>query len=301
MKMSNDIIVRQETFMTPTTEGGIENFLARLHRAGMLPKDCQNIDKAFGVIMHGLSIGMTPMQALKSIANINGRHSVWGDAVLGLVQASGLLEDIDEACEFDRNGEPIAATCIVRRKGRKSPIKQIFTMAMAKKAGLAGKSGPWSQYPARMLQMRARSWALRDAFPDVLMGTHIAEEAQDYPPMKDPEQSQAMRAITQVADDRAPAVSTDAIFVDEQPSNLRQSAEDAAVKGVDAYRVFWESLSGDEKRSIGVTEHSRLKAIAEKVSQGFPVSEETQEHPAPVPSFTAPVPQPEPVASDDPF
>jgi hypothetical protein len=32
-----------------------------------------------------------------------------------------------------------------------------------------------------MLQMRARGFALRDAFPDVLRGLVTAEEAQDYP------------------------------------------------------------------------------------------------------------------------
>jgi hypothetical protein len=56
-----------------------------------------------------------------------------------------------------------------------------FTVADAKKAGLWGKTGPWTQYPKRMLQMRARGFALRDAFPDVLKGLVTAEEAQDYP------------------------------------------------------------------------------------------------------------------------
>jgi len=32
-----------------------------------------------------------------------------------------------------------------------------------------------------MLQLRARGFALRDAFPDVLKGLVTAEEAQDYP------------------------------------------------------------------------------------------------------------------------
>jgi hypothetical protein len=32
-----------------------------------------------------------------------------------------------------------------------------------------------------MMQMRARGFALRDAFPDVLKGMITAEEAQDYP------------------------------------------------------------------------------------------------------------------------
>jgi hypothetical protein len=31
-----------------------------------------------------------------------------------------------------------------------------------------------------MLQMRARGWALRDAFPDALKGLGIREEVQDY-------------------------------------------------------------------------------------------------------------------------
>ncbi len=51
----------------------------------------------------------------------------------------------------------------------------------AKRAGLWGKGGPWTAYPKRMLQMRARGFALRDAFPDVLKGMISVEEAQDYP------------------------------------------------------------------------------------------------------------------------
>jgi hypothetical protein len=51
----------------------------------------------------------------------------------------------------------------------------------AKAAGLLGKQGPWSQYPKRMRQMRARGFALRDVFPDVLKGMPVAEEVMDTP------------------------------------------------------------------------------------------------------------------------
>jgi hypothetical protein len=64
-----------------------------------------------------------------------------------------------------------------------------FSVTDAKKAQLWGKGGPWSQYARRMLQMRARGFALRDAFPDVLRGLITAEEAQDYPtpePVREP-------------------------------------------------------------------------------------------------------------------
>jgi hypothetical protein len=53
-------------------------------------------------------------------------------------------------------------------------------MADAKRAGLLGKAGPWAQYPARMLALRARGFALRNAFADALRGLITAEEAQDY-------------------------------------------------------------------------------------------------------------------------
>src|SRR3546814_15538068 len=45
----------------------------------------------------------------------------------------------------------------------------------------SGKQGPWSQYPQRMRQMRARAWAMRDGFADVLKGIGIAEEVRDFP------------------------------------------------------------------------------------------------------------------------
>ena len=40
-----------------------------------------------------------------------------------------------------------------------------------------------------MMQMRARGFALRDAFPDVLKGLITAEEAQDYPDEAKPRQA----------------------------------------------------------------------------------------------------------------
>jgi len=80
------------------------------------------------------------------------------------------------------------------RKDDPNPVLGQFSMADAARAGLKGKSGPWQQYPQRMLQMRARGFALRDAFPDVLRGLISAEVAMDIPfeatgltPRHDPE------------------------------------------------------------------------------------------------------------------
>jgi hypothetical protein len=124
-------------------------------------------------------MGMAPMQALQNIAVINGKPSMYGDSAMALVQASSVCEDIEEYFEDEGTTNPVAV-CVAKRKGRK-PVTVRFSVQDAVKAQLWGKQGPWTQYPKRMMQMRARGFALRDAFPDVLRGLITAEEAHDYP------------------------------------------------------------------------------------------------------------------------
>lgn len=140
-------------------------------------KDDEN--KIMVGILHGMEVGLTPMAALQSIAVINGMPTIWGDGALGLIEASGLLEDKKEWIERDDKGAIVAAHCWMKRRGRKEPIEQSFTFHDANEAGLLNKQGPWQQYRRRMYQMRARSWSMRDGFSDVLRGLGIAEEVRD--------------------------------------------------------------------------------------------------------------------------
>ena len=144
---------------------------------GFCPKDFLNKPaQILCAIQYGREIGLSPMQALQSIAVINGKPSIYGDGLIALCQSFSECEDIKE--EFD--AKTMTATCVVRRKGR-SPVVHQWDVAKATKAGLWDKAGPWKQYPERMLQMRARGFALRDAFADRLKGIITAEEARDYP------------------------------------------------------------------------------------------------------------------------
>ena len=124
------------------------------------------------------------MQSLQNIAIINGRPTIWGDAAPGLVFASGLLEDMEEGYRGEAGTDAYRAYCRVKRFNIASPVEHEFSMADAKQADLLGKKGPWQQYPKRMLQMRARGFALRDLFADVLKGMHIAEEMIDITPVE---------------------------------------------------------------------------------------------------------------------
>ena len=132
----------------------------------------------------GSSIGLSPIQSLQSIAVINGRPTIWGDAALALVQSCPVCEYVREYIEGD--GDNLTAVCEAKRQGYPSPSVSRFSVADAKKAGLWGKSGPWTQYPTRMLALRARGFALRNAFADALRGLITAEEARDYPTQPEP-------------------------------------------------------------------------------------------------------------------
>jgi hypothetical protein len=136
------------------------------------PADC-----ALAMI-YGSEISVTPMAALQNIAVINGKPSVYGDLLLALCMASPLCAYVKEKVEGE--GDEMVATCETLRRGYESPTVRTFSMADAKNAGLLQKDGPWKQYTSRMLAMRARGFALRDAFPDILRGVISAEEAQDY-------------------------------------------------------------------------------------------------------------------------
>lgn len=150
-------------------------FAEILATSSIVPKDfIGNPGNILVAIQWGMELGLQPMQAMQNIAVINGRPSLWGDAVIALVRSSPLCEYVYETDD----GE--TATCRVKRRGEEEQIRT-FSMADAQAAGLKGKSGPWTQYPKRMRQMRARAFAMRDVFPDVLRGMPVAEELMDHP------------------------------------------------------------------------------------------------------------------------
>jgi hypothetical protein len=154
-------------------------FAQMVSKSEFAPKDFRGKpESCLLAIQHGSEIGLSPMQSLQNIACIDGRPAIWGDAALAVAMASPVCESVFENIEGD--GEQMVATCIAKRRGYERPTVVRFSVADAKKAGLWGKSGPWTNYPRRMLQLRARGFALRDAFPDVLKGLVTAEEAQDY-------------------------------------------------------------------------------------------------------------------------
>lgn len=151
---------------------------------GIYPKSFApaSVGKIMAAIAAGQAVGFDPFQSLKAIALINGSPSLWGDALPALVLAQGKMSKLQEETftGLGEDGLPTddtVAVCTVYRVGMQ-PLTRTFSVAEAKVAGLYSKA-IWKNYPKRMLQMRARGFAFRDAFADVLGGLSVAEEMQD--------------------------------------------------------------------------------------------------------------------------
>jgi hypothetical protein len=156
-------------------------FAQCIAKSPFAPKGMETPEAIVPAIQLGLEIGLSPMAALQNVAVINGRPGIYGDAALALVRASGLCESYTQKTEGA--GDTLAAVVTSKREGHE-PLTHRFSVADAKKAGLWGKSGPWSQYPERMLLFRARGFNLRDNFGDVLKGLRTTEELSDIPAEK---------------------------------------------------------------------------------------------------------------------
>ena len=162
-----------------------------IHRSKLAPKGFDTPESCLVGILYGMEVGLSPIAALQRMAIIDGRPTIWGDAALALVQASGLLGSFREDLADTTKSGLLVATCTVTRHGRSEPVTRTFSVEDAKRAGLWQKPGPWSQYPKRMLAMRARGFALRDAFPDVLAGLYLREEIEPEHPGEEVKQVQS--------------------------------------------------------------------------------------------------------------
>ncbi len=155
--------------------------------SGFVPKEMEGRPEAvFIACQMGMEVGLSLMASVQNIAVIDGRPAMWGDAVLALVRSKGKMAKFREYFSGTFPNDDFTAVCVALRGDEE--IKHTFSVADAKKAGLWDPEktvSPWHKYPKRMLQMRARSWALRDGFGDILKGIQTTEEIMDLEPAGD--------------------------------------------------------------------------------------------------------------------
>lgn len=186
------VMADQRGIIAPKDLDEAWRYAVALQGSGMLPTRYDNPGKVLCGMQYALELGLKPLTALRQIAIIEGTPNIFGDLPLAIVMASGELEDMDEYWttadgtrlepptadgpgSMDR--EAFAAYCMVKRKGRRA-ITRYYNLQLASEAKLypdANPRKPWARFTRRMLKMRARSEALKDAFPERLSGIGIGE------------------------------------------------------------------------------------------------------------------------------
>lgn len=264
--MSDVALIKKADGLVPTTMTEVMDLAELMSKSEMVPKIYQgkpgNVTVA---ILAGHPLGLNPFSSCQSFAVINGTPSLFGDALLGIVKGSGLLSKISET--VSENGE--VATCYITRRGE-DPVCRTFTMTEAKKAGLLSKQGPWQAYPKRMLQMRARAFALRDVFPDILRGIGIAEEIEDIGRteasvvvVEEPKTlgtaavKESLKAAVKTETVAETVAATD--VVDDEPEPV-VDAEPETLSKVDEPK---EDVDPDAGKDFGTIWRGKLKGIAE--------------------------------------
>lgn len=192
--------------------------------SGLAPNGMKEPEQILVAIMHGMEVGLKPMMAVQKIAVINGRPTMWGDAIPALLYSHGFK--VKEWVDGD------VAYCTVTRPDG-SETTRTFSLKDAGVAGLTNKPGPWKQYPMRMCAMRARAFAARDGAADVLSGMYVREEL-DGGELVDSTPKAAALAPLEIPDlpDDAPA--DDPPIADPEKLIAEMKADMAMAKGAGA-------------------------------------------------------------------
>lgn len=177
----HEIAVTRDAGATIATMADAWTLAQAFFKAGMAPSSFKSSQQVMIALMAGAEIGMGATASLKNLMVVNGTPSLHSDGPMALCLRSGMVGGRKDGYTGKPFDDDYTAWFEVKRKGIEGWTRREFSVADAKTAQLWGKSGPWKNFPKRMLFVRARAFALRDAFPDVLGGVGIAEELQDIP------------------------------------------------------------------------------------------------------------------------
>lgn len=180
--MSTLAKVGNSWLVAPQNMTEVLQFAKTMSESVFVPKDMRGRPgDVIAAIQYGAELGIAPMAALQNIAVINGRPSVWGDLLEAVILNHPELKEFKKTYDAATK----VATCRIVRHHANGVVREIeesFSWAEAEQAGLT-KKDLYKQYPKRMLAARARGFAVREAFSDVLKGLYTREEAEDIQPV----------------------------------------------------------------------------------------------------------------------
>lgn len=142
----------------------VVNWSTNMSHGDLLPRQYQN--KPANLMFaaeYADSLGISRIHVLTSIAIINGRPSPSADLMSAMVRTHGhKLRVVGD--------DTYAEAHLIRSDDPDFTYTARWDEAKARKAGLWGNKGPWTNYPAAMLRARAISEVIRMGATDVMAG-----------------------------------------------------------------------------------------------------------------------------------
>ena len=227
------------------------------------------------VILYGLELGIPPIQSMQNITKINGKFCIYGDLVPALLWSHDF--DIEQTIEGE--GDAMKAVCTITRPNGKK-ITRDFSVSDAKIAKLWGKSGPWLQFPKRMLGWRALGFAKSDGAADIMRGLAIVEVERDITLTDRPvaavlDVPDAIEDGPETGTDQTPKAETEAEasqdmpFPDPAKYLAHLSDELAAASDKEIYEEIWAAHNDGSDGRLSQSHQDAAKALYEKHGARF--------------------------------
>lgn len=137
----------------------------------MMPKHLRGkADETAAVMLYGATLGLDPMQSVRSIYEVHGQPGLYARAMVALAIGNG--HDVWTASSTDE-----AVTVQGRRRGSQNVEESTWSYERARKAGYTSNE-KYKTDPQAMLYAKAASEVCRKIAPDVLAGVYAVEELQ---------------------------------------------------------------------------------------------------------------------------
>lgn len=217
------------------------DYIARLAPSTILPTAYRgNAANAFVAAETGAALGLEPLQALASIAVINGRATLSSDLMAAVIRRAGHTLRIVE-----NSPESVTAT-LIRADDKTFEFTVTWDKEKAVKAGLWGQRGPWSQYPTQMLRARAITEVARQGASEALMGMIYSPEDFGATITDTGEVIEA-----EVIDEATAQRATPATQELTQPAKPLTPAQASVAKGLETLNFTQDAFAALCKRCLG--------------------------------------------------
>lgn len=233
-------------------------------------------EQALALMAISQAEGTHPALAARDYHIIQGRPTLKADAMLARFQAAGGKVEWHDYTDIK-----VSATFSHPQGGT---VMIDWDMNRARKADLGTKEN-WKKYPRNMLRARVISEGVRTVYPGVCVGIYTPEEAQDFddrPAKSEPRDITPKAALAPVAQK-------------SEDDTLLEVARGRAALGTEAFRVWWRTLTKDNKQLL--LDHAEgLREIAAQADrENEPQPEEHPEDPFGLPPLPEEHNPPEPL------